>query len=347
MLKTIKPTLAEAGKIKIGKLGPQRDSQNGKPFRPPVKLDHFVLTTTKRDKKGDLIVDHAIIEALLRDGHGDKDGNLRTIPIVLHSDEIDDVFPTTYALYSGRRLACRGDGETATRWRFVEGRRTGECKERQCPCPLLRAGSGPACKPNGVLSCSILAPGRRVAGSVYRWRTTSDISINRMVGSLQQIRTLVGSLTGLPLLLRVEPVNTVNGEVYCCHVELREELVSAQNRLIALNRRRDEVAAAALAAAAGRPQIAVYAPACDAETLEEQAEVATEFYPEAIDVAPPSSEDSQARPTNVTPISTPIGTPRRSTIFDAPIDDDPSLDLDHDSGNQRLPDNWNAGEEGT
>lgn len=278
MLKLIQPSLAEAGKIKIGCLGPVRKSSRGKDFRMPQKLDHFLVTSTKRTKDGDLEHDTELMEALGPE-YASEDGRIRRLPIVVHSDDIDEVFPTTLAMYSGRKLACRGDGEVATRFRIQNNRKTGETKQMECPCPYYGADTEPKCKAHGVLNCSILAPGRGVAGSVYKWRTTSEISLNRMVASLQQIKALTGSLTGLPLLLCIEPIVVETGTVYCCHVELRESLIEAQNRLIELSRRRQ-----AVAVAAAPVRLSIQAPASDLESDDEQADVSQEFHPEPIDV---------------------------------------------------------------
>lgn len=222
MIKNLKPKLAEAGKIKIGGLGPARKSARGTVFRPPTKFDHFLITNTSRDDNGDLIVDKNLMDAIEKDSHG----KIRSIPIVLHSDDIDCVFPTSYALYSGKKCACRGDGETATRREMKEKQFTGNEKTVDCPCDYLNSNEGPKCKPNGKLYCSIAAPGAAVAGAVHIWRTTSIISIEQLIGSLEQIKTICGTLRGIPLWLIVKPVTVEppgSGPitVFCCHVELR------------------------------------------------------------------------------------------------------------------------------
>lgn len=285
MIKGLMPALAEGGKIKIGGLGPERKSRSGTTFRPPVKLDHFVVTTTSRDENGDLIVDEALMAELPRD----RDGKVRELPIVLHDDDIDQVFPTTYALYAGKKLQCRGDGEVATRYEIEGGQRTGRTVEINCPCDRLGAKSGPVCKPHGTLHCSIRVPGRAVAGVVHKWRTTSLISIQRMIGSLQQIRNICGTLCGIPLNLKLEAVNVSPPDspasiVYCCHVELR----AADIR---------EVQVQAIESAKWRAQVrassnyqALLAPPAFDETPEEEAEVAQEFHPETPADAAPEPE---------------------------------------------------------
>jgi hypothetical protein len=287
MIKGITMKLAEGGKIKTGKLGEERTSGGGKKFRIPEKLDHFIVTKTTRDDKGDFIVDEALMAALPKDA----DGKCRALPIVLHTDEIDEVFPTQYALYVGRTLGCRGDGEKALRWPMKDGQRTGEVKEMACTCAYLNAASGPVCKPHGTLHCSILAPGTAMAGAVHRWRTTSLMSIERMLGSLHQILATCGTLRGLPLVLciepvRVQPAGKPASTVYCCHVELRAtDLLSVQRKALELAQMRKTLSGDYDHAAY---RAMIEAPAGDQETDDQQAEVAEEFHPE-IDEAPKST----------------------------------------------------------
>lgn len=283
MIKGIRLGLAECGKIKIGRLGKVRESKNGTPWRPPVKLDHFIVTKNTRDKNGDLELDVDLMEDLCRDG-----SKLREIPVILHSDNIDEVFPTSYACYAGKRLACSGDGERAIRWQFdAEGKRTNKTLEMACTCELLgnTDRSRATCKPHGTLHCSIAVPGRAVAGAVHRWRTTSIISIQRMLSSLIQIQQIVGSLRGIPLVLKIEdiivtPDGKPSSVVYCCHLELRaKDVLEVQRHALEMSRMRQSIAVAlnvdyrALVAAPG---------ALD-ESEDEQAEVAEEFHPEFVE----------------------------------------------------------------
>lgn len=282
MIKGLRPTLAEAGKIKIGELGPERPGRPGKqPWRPPVKLDHFRITGTTRDQNGDLKLDTALMDVLDKD----DDGKIRRIPIVLHSDSVDEIFPTSYAFYAGKRIACRGDGESAVRWSYdAKGRREGGPTECSCTCSKLDVDSKEGkCKPSGTLHCSIVAAGLAIAGSVHKWRTTSWISVQRMFGSFEHIKCHVGALRGLPLWLVLSPVQVTPpgapaSTVYCCHLELRAtDLAAAQNKMIELARMRQSLAG--LSHDNG-PRMLVAPPAGDDETPEEQEEIAQEFYPE-------------------------------------------------------------------
>jgi hypothetical protein len=283
----LEPRLAEVGKIKIGGLGGERGKKDGGTFRLPVKYDHFVITTTERNAKGDLAPDKAIMDALIPKW-ADGDGKLRAIPIVLHSDDITEVFPHSYAAYNGKRLQCRGDGKTAERREIVDKRWTGKSTRRKCPCPDLEAKR---CKPHGVLHCSIAVPGQAIAGGIHRWRTTSIISLQQMLGSLGQIQSLVGVLRGLPLVLRVlpmrvEPKGQRASTVYVCHVELRAAgLADVYKQALQLQRARNDLEAAGLAL----PAPVLQRPGDEPE--EEQAEIEAEFYsdePEAADGEPES-----------------------------------------------------------
>jgi hypothetical protein len=263
MIKGITPSLAEGGKIKIGGLGAERTSKAGNKFRMPEKYDHFVITKTTRDDKGDLDVDRALMDALTKD----KDGHIRAIPIVVHSDNLDEVFPTSYAMYNGKQLLCRGDGEKAKR---ADG------TEVKCTCAYLDAERQPICKPHGTLHCSIVAPGQAVAGAVHKWRTTSIISIQRLYGSFSQILATLGTMRGVPLWLNLQPVQVATGTVYCCHVELREaDVMNVQRRALEAIQMRKALGTGDIDAAY---RAMITAPGDDHETDEERAEIAAEFH---------------------------------------------------------------------
>ncbi len=291
MIKGLNITLAEGGKIKIGGLGKEMTSKKGEPYRLPVKYDHFLITKTTRNKKDDFELDTGMMDALDKD----EDGCIRAIPIILHSDDIDLVFPTSYAIYAGHKLQCRGDGQDAVEWVMAEGKRTGETRQKPCPCPLLDAKSGPTCKPHGTLHCSIVAPGHATAGSVHKWRTTSIISVQQMVGSLQQILSVVGTLRGLPLWLvlkpmKVNPTGDVETTVFVCHVELRaKDIASVQKQALEQAVMRRQVGTGQFDAAY---KALVSAPAADDEPPEEASRVQQEFHPEVVDTEPepPPSE---------------------------------------------------------
>lgn len=264
-IQNLTPQLAEAGKIKIGMKDKPRPKRNGEgTWQPPIKLDHFLITTLRRGDDGNLILDTEAMDACPKD----SDGKIRAIPIALHSDKIDDVFPTRYALYEKSRdtgrlaCTCTGDG-------IVND------KGGRCVCPKFTKEK--RCKPNGILHCSIMIPGRASVGSVHKWRTTSIISIEQMFGSLLGVRHAVGTLRGIPLWLIVKPIEVSPGgqraTVYCCHVECREQdLQTLRNRALKAAQTRAMIGDGSEAYRS--------VPGVD-EPPDEQAEVAEEFYPDA------------------------------------------------------------------
>lgn len=275
----IKPSLAQAGSIKIGKLGESRVSQStNQPFRLPQKLDHFVVVSAERDENGDLIVDGGIMASLAANGYADRDGNVRTIPVIVHSDDREEVFRTSLSAYSGSTLLCTGDGRTGQR---VDDK-TGEVSEVACPCPWYGAERGQVCKPHGVFSCSINLPERAIAGSVHRFRTTGTISISQLLGSLITIQEIcnreIGTMRGVPLVLRVGPRTVSPGgkktTVYVVWAELRAESITRaqQAALTATNTRE------ALGLTTG-PMEALPAPVAIDDPID-VADVSAEFYPE-------------------------------------------------------------------
>jgi hypothetical protein len=288
MIHGITPRVAETGKIKLGGLGQERQKHGGGTFRMPVKYEDFVITKTYRNAAGDLVRDAELMASIAHD----PDGKLRSIPIVLHSDEIDEVFPTQYARYAGKKLHCSGDGKTAVRWEFVKDdkgimTRTGESKQMECPCPFLTDGDdkrGPSCKPHATLYCSLAVSGLAVAGAIYTFRTTSIITIQSILGSLMQIKKMTGMLQGLPLHLVVQPVRTEKALVYCAHIELRaKDVIEAQRTALESAKMRGTLIGEV--ADLNRSYRAMLTAPAD-EFDEEQGEVAAEFYPEENTPAP-------------------------------------------------------------
>lgn len=272
------PALATAGHIKIGGLGEKRKKQNSNDtWQMPVKFNHFLITKTTRGDDGNLEPDIDLMSDL-EPQWADRDGKIRQLPIVLHSDDIREVFPAKLAYYNGKSLLCSGDGRDAVRHKI--DKQTGKrVSSYGVPCPCEHSSlvaEGGKCKPHATLHCSIVVPGRGLFGSVYRWRTTSAISIRRMMGSLQQVQGVVGSLCGVQLVLVVSEVQLVGkAPVHVCHVELRERLFEAQRDVLAMAQQRRDVAAAV----AGRPvRLTVLQPGGDHEDEDEQASVAAEFH---------------------------------------------------------------------
>jgi hypothetical protein len=222
MIKNLIPRLAEIGKIKCGIKGEMRKSQYGKEFMLPKKLDHFIITTLERDNNGHLLLDNALMERL-------KNGNAKIIeiPIRLLYDDIDLNFQTRYALYSGNKCICSGDGEKAE-----------SIEKGMISCPCNRQDpeyvANDKCKINGTLVC--LIDGAAKIGGCYKFRTTSYNSVTNILSSLIFIKTITcGKLAWIPLVLTLAPKSTTipgkqqNTTVYCASIEFRGGISELQD----------------------------------------------------------------------------------------------------------------------
>lgn len=258
-IKGIIPQLCERGHIKIGKKGKMTVSGKGNSFRPPQKLDHFVITTMNKTADDDFVIDESIMKLL---------GNNPTeVPVTLVYDSPDLNFPTCYAYYDSAQCQCRGDGEIAV---TVDGRQI-QCNPEKCKNAISKK-----CKPNGVLSVILTnAPG---VGGVYKFRTTGWNSIRNLMSSIEFIHGLVGGrIAGLPLMLTLQPKTTVipgtktPTTIYMVNLEYRgtidQLMMLARNRLVSTEKMAEleEKAVGMLA---------------EPESVEECKDIQEEFYPE-------------------------------------------------------------------
>jgi hypothetical protein len=187
----------EMGKIKIGGHGPERIKKGTKDekYRLPVKYDHFVVTTTEKDKTDNFIKDAAIHKLI-----GEKPTELQ---IRLPFDDIDMNFHTSYAMYKGRKLKCKGDGVEATR--FPDGKPPEKIECTHGDCEFIKSGH---CKPSGILSCYIAKS--HDIGGIYRLRTTSWNTVSGILAALKNFKENIpgGILQGLPFKLKMLKKNT-------------------------------------------------------------------------------------------------------------------------------------------
>lgn len=232
-IKSFEPRLRELGKIKIGGLSDKtHTAQSGREYRSPVKFDHFQVTSCERSPDGRLIVDESVMTKL-----GPKPKELE---ISLMSDDIPVNFHCYYGCYHARTAVCIGDGEVAHRLRKSSDGRLldGETRDQvACPCDLYESG---ACKVHGVLTCVLVKS--PILGGVYKFRTTSAISVSQILGSMYAIAALTGGrLAGLPLWLTLN-ANTIDvpdksGQkrpttVYVVGLEYRGDAESLVRRII-------------------------------------------------------------------------------------------------------------------
>jgi hypothetical protein len=158
-----------------------------------TKLDHFVFLRKKTS--ANRVEWEADPE--LTQHYGEQCGELH---IILIDDDIENVFPSSYAWWTAIERKCWGDGVTATR-------RTAEEPGGQ---PWTTCGSGypelasGQCKPGGDLRF-VLADFPRL-GSVCRIHTSSYRSIRQIHSALEEIQTFTGGrLAGITGKLTVRP----------------------------------------------------------------------------------------------------------------------------------------------
>ena len=276
MIKGLIPTLPERGKIKIGIKAAMRQSRNGNKFQPPQKLDHFLLTTMERGQDGNFLVDRALHNTL-----GEKPTE---IPIRLLYDDPALNFPSRYARFDGRTLACSGDGEVAME---LTGDKKGY-QERSCPCEKAAVGydGKDKCKMNAALSCIIDGGGR--VGGVHKFRTTSYNSIVGIMSSMAFLRSVTGGvISNIPLKLIVRPKQGTDPKgmpvtVYVVGLEYAGDIESLQEagHRIALQRATTHISIAEIETEARR-QLAIAPPTVNAPLPGDDADdVLDEFYAE-------------------------------------------------------------------
>lgn len=204
-IKNLPNRLNEAGKIKIGMKGEEITSKEGVAFRPPTRLDHFIITGTDKDANGDFVQDTVLMDKIKASGRGvvNAAGDLVGIPVRLLYEDTDLNFPTRYASYVSGKLSCTGDGATATK-RLDDFK-----KEHPCPCERLNPeyDKKDKCKANGKLT--VVIDEASLFGQAHVFRTTGINSVMGILGGIELIRTATkGHIAGLPLMLVVNNKST-------------------------------------------------------------------------------------------------------------------------------------------
>ena len=177
---------SRGGKIRLGE---KRKNANGAEY--PAKLDYFLFDPE----------DPAMLP-VFKERYGEKP---RRIKIAFASEDTAVVFPQHYKLYGTSGLACKGDGERATR--LADG---GKMVELDCPGPancqfaLSKGKHGkPGCKQ--VASLQFFIPEMPVM-QVWQIDTSgfhSIVNINSQLDILRQIR---GRISFIPVDLIIKPV---------------------------------------------------------------------------------------------------------------------------------------------
>jgi hypothetical protein len=178
--------LSVSTKVSIG-LPPNGDRNH------PTKLDHFAFLRKK--KTANRVAWE--VDPDLTAHYGEQ---CRELHVILIDDDIENVFPSSYAWWTAIERKCWGDGVSATR-RTAE--KPGGQPWTTCGsgCPELASGQ---CKPSGDLRF-VLADFPRL-GSVCRIHTCSYRSIRQIHSALQEIQTFTGGrLAGITAKLTVRP----------------------------------------------------------------------------------------------------------------------------------------------
>lgn len=327
----IRPRVCEIGKIKIGRKSSQeRKSASGGTWRAPEKLDHFVVTTMNRDKNGDYLPDATLMESLSE--FQDADGKLRELPVMVLSNDAEEILQSRYEWYVGKRIAAWSDGVTL--YKKYDGKTWHEAPvESEWDPEKAKAKDSKGnryFKLHTTLRVVIAAPKARWGGH-YLFRTTSDISAQQLLGSLTHIASLTGGiLRGLPLRLVVRPMQvSPDGKtttVFVVHLDLLgPDLTAIQKQ--ALERARFELEnrhQLQKAQVEYRKLLAIAAH----EPPADQADIAEEFHPESVDPEPPEQPDPLAAELGIQAVPPEVPDAEGSAPDDGEPDDRPP----HDSG---------------
>jgi hypothetical protein len=266
----------------------------------PAKLDHFVFL---RKKKTANRVEWEV-DPDLTVHYGEQ---CRELHVILIDDDIENIFPSSYAWWTATERKCWGDGVSATR-RTTEkpaGQRWDHCGNG---CAELASG---LCKPSGDLR-SVLAHFPRL-GSVCRIHTCSYRSIRQIHSALQEIQTFTGGrLAGITAKLTVRPEEATyfdrkekrkkTSSIWALSLEVEGDdmrkliaNLTENARLFAETRK--------LLRSGGKVLEVV-------EDEQEQApEIAAEFYPASVNGSSATESTEATSPTEATPGSAPSNSP--------------------------------------
>ena len=314
MIKNLTPRLPEMGGIRAGTKGEEVVSGDGKRWRLPKRLNHYLITTPERDEKGTLILDTELMDSLKKSDKAivDANGNLTGIPIRLLYNDISLNFPTRYACYTGNKCVCSGDGEKAN---------TRDGREVKCPCKQLEPTyeGKDKCRVNGRLTCII--DGALMFGGCYVLRTTSINTVKQILGSLLLYHTATsGMLSFIPFLLVLKPMTTTiptTGQlttVYISSILYNGSPLELKKEALSIAKEHSQLLVEMKQVEASARQLIKY----EVESEQEQADIQQEFYPDAIEVPaeqkpepeldkepePPAEQEPEQEPEDVKPETT-------------------------------------------
>lgn len=179
----------------------------------PVKTDHFVVPPQ-------------VTAAKNPDGTPVYGMEPKELDIMLHTDDMSQVFPQALELYVASGLKCTGDGITAR-----EKNDKGEWIDRQCPCDRLHKRGG--CSEKAHLSVILYKVATNGVFSIDTGSINSMIDLNSGFDLISTMfRSLGGTIKMKPLVLTVKPrtldVEGKKTTVYVMGVEWRGTLMQAK-----------------------------------------------------------------------------------------------------------------------
>ena len=190
--KLLKKRPTQLGRIKIGGLGKERKTRGGdRTWRPPVKADHFWITTNVRNaENGNFERDEAIHDII-----GKKPTALRGT-LMFHSPE--ENFHSEMCQYKGR--GRDGKVRTCDGEQFID--LSGKKQKSAQPCEFEGDGGkrGCECKPYSRLHIQLDAA--NVALGYHFFRTTSWSSTGQIQTQLEEIFERFGTCKYAPVELR-------------------------------------------------------------------------------------------------------------------------------------------------
>lgn len=278
MLKGLAITPPIIGRLSIGKVV----EQNGK--RLPKKDDEFTLTSQVQNK-GEWVLHPKDSELRQNLSANEK---LRAIPVTLLFDDPDLNLRAQYSLFdraTGRPM-CVGNGESCKRVQ------QGKLTTLDCPspdaCPL---GANNQCKPYGRLN--VVVGNDDELGS-FIFRTTGFNSIRTLAARLSYFAAVSGSLSTMPLELRILSKSTtqsMRSAIYYVDLVVRNGLSLNEAISQAKQKAAERQAAGFNQAELDKVAKAGFAAGTFEDSEEDGLGVVDEFYPETSDM--PSENEKQ------------------------------------------------------
>ena len=261
MIQNLSPRLPEIGRIAVGEKG----SSSGKGALPR-SLDHFIFTVPEQDDTGRCLRDENMMKMF--------GGHCTEIPVRLLYNDLQLNFPTFYAKYARSGIKIRGDGVN-----WIKYAQDGTQEHIYDPEGAHGFLNDPDVKPHGILT--VLLDKQDTVGGIFKFRTSSWNSINYILAGMALIERTCGMLTYIPLMLKCKQIEVTpkslgrKTKITVVWLEFRGTIEALQDKASEVLRnmtagQRDSME---------QIEDAVRATIGTEETIDEQKDVAAEFYP--------------------------------------------------------------------